>query len=215
LKAEWRAAVLGDCSGFREEYELGEILRSDPELASSWMEAHLPKEANHFIRQDDLVSIAAASLDTSERLRLLSRLPENHCDGGLLSRLIGDDLEVYREFLFDPRWKRQHLDPLNWQSSGSPFDEGPGLSAVWIEKAQLAMAAGYSAKDIAHARLGLPKPWVGQESLMWQLWVDVFQGLEQHDDPLDLIVGRVGGELASQSRDMARKRESDEDVFGR
>ena len=179
------------------------------------MEANLPKEANLFIGQDDLISIATAALDTSGRLRLLSRLPENYSDGWLISRLVGDDLEVYRRFVTDSSWKKRHLDPLTWASGRSCFEEGPNLNAAWIEKARLAMAAGYSAEDVVHARLTSPKSWNGHESVMWQSWVDAFRGLEHHDDPLVRIMGRVGGDFAIQSRDMARKRERDEDVFGR
>jgi hypothetical protein len=215
LRADWRAAVLGDCSGRREEYWLGEIMGSDPELASRWMEAHLPEEANVFLRQDDLVSVATAALDTSGRLRLLSRLHESHWDGWLISRLVGDDMEVYRAFVADPRWKKRHLDPLTWPSSGSRFEEGPGLSEVWIEKARLAMASGYSAEDVALARLTSPKSWRGHESLMWQSWVEAFQALESHEDPLIRVVGRVAIDLAVRSRDRARQRERDEEVFGR
>jgi hypothetical protein len=215
LLADWEAAILGDCSGRRDDYWLKEILRSDPDLARRWLQVHLPVEADVFLRQDGLVSVAAAALDTASRLELLSRLREDHWDGWLISRLVGDDLEAYRAFLADPRWKERHLVPLTWPSNGSHFQEGPGLGPAWIEKARLALAAGYGAEDVALAGMNSPKSWNGPMSLMWQTWVDAYQSLQYHQNPLIRVVGSVGSDLTTRSRDDARQRERKEDVFGR
>jgi hypothetical protein len=214
LQADWRGAVLGDCSGQQDEYWLTEILRTDPELARRWLDTHLPSDANAFVRPDSVVSVAASSLDTSGRRDLLSRLPESHLDSWLISLLVGDDLEVYREFLAEPRWKKRHLDPLIWPSSGGRFEDDPELSLAWIGKAQAALQAGYNAEDVACARLDSPKIWNGEESVMWQSWIERFQALEQHEDSLVRLTSREAIRIATHRREDARRREKNEAVFG-
>ena len=215
LLDDWREAVLGDCSGQRDEYWLTEILRTDPELARRWMDVHLPSDPKVIACPDSLVSVAAASLGTSGRRELLSRLPDDHLDGWLISLLVGDDLEVYREFLAESRWQKRHLDPLTWPSSGDRVEDNPKTSPIWVGKAQLALRAGYSPEDVARARLGSLKFWSCEESAMWQSWIEGFLDLEQHEDILIRSLAREAIRIASDRRDDARRRERNEAVYGR
>ncbi len=212
---EWRKAVLGACSGQRDEYWLTEILRSDPELARRWLDINLSSNRTVIAHPDSLVSVAVASLGSSERRELLSCLPKHSRYGWLISLLVGDDPEAYREFLAEPLWLESHLDPLTWCSSGDLFEDELELSQAWIAKAQLALQAGYGPEDVARARLDSPKGWSGEESVMWESWVDRFRPLEQHEDPLVRRMASKAIRIATERRDDARRREKKEAIFGR
>jgi hypothetical protein len=215
LLGDWREAVLADSSGQRDEFWLIEILGADRELARRWLDIHLSPDRLFPAHADRVISAAVSSLGPSERGELLSRLPEQHRHGWLISLLVGDDLEIYRGLLAEPRWAQSHLDPLAWSPGSRPFEEEPELSQAWIGKAQLAMQARYSPEVVARARLDSPKGWSGEESVMWESWVGRFRPLEQHEDPLVRRMASEAIRIATDRRDHALRAEKHEAIFGR
>jgi hypothetical protein len=212
LRSPWRQAIVRCAT---HEHWMGEILQADPTLAHEWLVNHLPRLLAMPVRYDELIVAAASRLSRESRARLLEAVPNDHWDGWIISVLIGDDMELYRSILDRPEWWRKHLDPLIWPISRQRIDEGPDLGPSWVEKARVAMAAGYPAEDLASAKLEAPKGWSGQESMMWQDWSDAFQCLEGQEDPLVRRLAMAGSKLATERRDRAAKKERVETIYGR
>jgi hypothetical protein len=212
LRTSWRQAILR-CTTY--EHWLGEILQADPTLAHEWLVNHLPRLLTMPVRYDELIVAAASGLSRESRTKLLELVPKDHWDGWIVSVLIGDDLELYRSMLDSPEWERKHLDPLIWPINRQRIFEGPDLGPSWVEKARVAMAAGYSPEDLASAKLDTEKGWSGLKSLMWQGWADAFQGLEGQDDPLVRRLAMAGSKIASERRDRAAKQERINAVYRR
>ena len=117
---------------------------------------------------------------------------------------VGNDLELYSTLLKSKRLKRFHLAPL----IGDPSEN-------WILKAKLALEFGYTLESIAGAVHGHFMEWSGNESDMWQGWIDKFDPLCLHEDEQIRQIGIIGRDYAMEQRTKALEQERREAVFGR
>ena len=213
LRPAWRAAIVR-CPEHRNG--LGAILKSDPALALEWLLAHTSATARSRVEWNHVTAEALDSLDADGRQVLLQSLPESFSDEGLIAKLIGDDLAIYRDYLREPRPNRQHLAPLrgNSREGRGRLDTVPDLSGDWAEKAKLALDAGYTPEEVVHAAFGRHMSWWGNASQMWEAWVVQFESLLSRPEHRIRRVGEIGRTWAAERRDWELRGERDEAVYG-
>ncbi len=118
--------------------------------------------------------------------------------------LVGADADLYRELLGIPELKHFHVAPL----SGDP-NEGN-----WVALAKLALAAGFSHRDVAHAVESSSFSWTGGLSTYYQGWVERFERLRKHQDPDVQKIANEGLKSFIALRDLERKAERLEEIEG-
>ena len=205
---DWRDVVINQVS---DGFWLGKILASDSLLAYEWLQTRaigpFPVLLAH--EYEKTIKAAVEVLDVNARRSILRQVPETYEYGrvGLVTSLIGDDIDFYRELLKDKGLKQFHLAPL----SGHP--EG-----IWVDRAKAALDAGYSSKEIAlavHYSHGLYSiEWIGSESEMWSGWVERFEKLCSHQDERIQKVGKIGRAHAKAALERAQKDERNEAIYG-
>jgi hypothetical protein len=85
-----------------------------------------------------------------------------------------------------------------------------------VEKAKLALDAGYSFEEVAGAVYGYPMmvSWSGEESAMWLEWVERFDRLCLHEDERIRKVGEIGRAKAEVFQYRALEQERNEAIYG-
>lgn len=203
IASEWRSAIL---RAHGEQFYSTEILESNKLLAYQWLIARIDERPQYFdyhTRKE--ISAAASVLDTEQRLAVLPHVP----DGGLLTfelliELADDDLRVCEEILNTSRFGKYRLTFLNGHPKGR-----------WVEKALLAADAGYSANDIVGATVDHDSSWAGEESNMWQRWIEDFEPLLTHEDARMRSIAELATTKLKKFQAGARKNERREAVYGR
>lgn len=209
LHEDWVAAVTEHPA---EEFWIREMLSHDPDLLERWMEAYISrigasdwKWESGFHEPADTFAI----LSTEQRLRLLSSVAERgHGRVGreLTLALVGDDEAAVKLVLSDPRLSDYH----GAIAHGEPDER-------WLTRALLALQAGLSPEEIAHASLfsGGVVSWFGSESNVYRQRLKAFEHLAPlaRTAPARSIVG-AGVARFTRLTDEATQRERHEAVFG-
>lgn len=152
--APWREAVLRvpleDETPARrmdgQEWELGQILASDPELAYEWFARQLTSgRRSHWcisLDPNGAVVHGLTCLATAQRVALLELVPNDWAWVDFVRALVGSDLDAYAALLANE--SKRDL----W---GGPLRHGAGVG--WAEKAGLALRAGLLAAEIVEETL--------------------------------------------------------------
>jgi hypothetical protein len=185
------------------EYEGEAIFRSDPSIASDWLELRIRENPAALHREDHLVNAAFDAINAEQRRRLLGKIPQGFWNQEVVAGLVGDDPELYAVLLADKRLQSFHLAPLG----GIPND-------TWVAKAILALDAGCSPANVTEAAYGSSRSWIGEESAMWAEWEERFGGLLSHHDLRIRTLGQVGQKSARARRERALRRERQEAIYG-
>jgi hypothetical protein len=201
LRDVWRRAVVG-C--LQDDYGGEQIFRRDPSIAFDWLELRMKESRNSSYRGDILLNTALQVIGLEQRRSLLSHVGDSFWNSEVIHGIVDDSLEAYRDLLHDQRLKRFHLAPLNGRPSG-----------VWIDKALVALDAGYSPDSVSQAVYGHSWSWSGNESNYWEEWARSFERLLAHGDPRIREVGRIGRDQALEQRDRDLKNERHQDIYGR
>jgi hypothetical protein len=201
LRDFWRTAIIR-C--LESEYEGEEIFRRDPSLAFEWLRLRIEENRIFSYRSDNLRSIALQVISLEQRKRLLEQIGDHLWDGEVINGIVDDEPEVYHILLQNQQLKRFHLAPL----AGKP-------TGVWIDKALLALNAGYSAEDVSESVYSDFRFIDGSESIYWAQWAVSFEPLLTHPDPRIRTVGHIGKDRALAQRDRALTKERLEDIRGR
>ena len=202
IKTEWRNALARS----RQEHFISVVLVNDSELAYDWLMNFLQDEVSDTYKYERALRAAFSALDLEAKKSIMEIIPPNLSYGELVHNLIGNDLELYGLLLNETRLQLFHLVPLTWQDR-----------ETWVEKAKLALKAGYSTNDIAHAAYGFPIrsiSWTGKESLVRKEWLERFESLCSHEDERIRAIGAVGKAEAEAEFQEALREERDEDIFG-
>jgi len=208
FQALWRKVIaqsgIDGHSNTHIDYWIGEILSKDGKLAHDWLVFQMKQENKYLsYRVGEIAEKAIPALSTKQRIDVLHQIRSGLASEKVVSRLIGDELEIYQALLSLEELSRYHRAPLE------------GLSGQdWPEKAILALDAGYSPEEIARATLPHRWSWSGNESEMWNQWTSKFERLLDHPDPRIICVGQLGAERARARRDRAIEEERAEDVYG-
>lgn len=185
---------------------LCELLGQNGDLAFLWLNYHLmdSDEETHF-HPSDVFSSAIQALNANQRRQVLTLVPDSNSfmPSELIADLVGDDINMYKEILSDPKFSEFCYVPLR----------GP-VTNSWLQKAKLALEYSLSINDIVRAFYGRFHTWVGNESDDWQYWVSQFELICNSDDPQVRKIGQHGKIWASHQRDIARKREREQSVYG-
>jgi len=201
LKDFWRRAII-NC--LEREYEGEEIFRKNPSIAFEWLQLRITENRIFSYHGGNLLNVALQVINLEHRKALLKDIGDGLWHDELIHGIVDDELEIYHDLLQNDRLKRFHLSPL----AGNPTD-------VWIDKALLALDAGYSPSDISQAVYGSFQSWSGNESMYWNQWAESFEPLLAHADPRIRTVGQIGKDRALAQRDKALARERLEDIYGR
>jgi hypothetical protein len=200
---EWRTAIL---RAHGQPFFSTEILEADKDLAFEWLIARInerPKFFDYHTRKE--ISAAISALDSQQRIATLPHVPsEGLLTFELLKELTSDDLRACEELLHTPRFGKYQLTFLCGHPKG-----------LWTEKAQLALNAGYSAQDIASATIEHDSSWTGEESNMWQGWIDDFTPLLAHEEIRIRSIAEIATEKLRRLQTDARKSERRAAVYGR
>jgi hypothetical protein len=200
LYTAWRTAII-NWNG--DDYHLGEVLKSDSQIAEDWISARLTEAEFHVYYPGKLHDLVAL-LDRDARLRLLEQIPDRYGLDGLVSELIDRQPELYQTLLNMNRLEQYHLAPLE----GIPDDS-------WAELAKLAVAAGYERGRVVAATLGYGPSWSGKESEMWMTRIANWERLCSHHDPEIRAVAQEGKAYAEARYERAREQEKIEAIYGR
>ena len=201
FKDLWRTAII---NGLDRQYEGKEIFRKDPSLAFEWLQLRIKENRIFSYYGENLLNVALQVINLEQRKALLKDIGDGLWHDEIIQGIVDDELEIYHDLLQNDRLKRFHLSPL----AGNPTD-------VWLNKALLALDAGYSPSDISQAVYGSFQSWSGSESMYWTQWAESFEPLLSHDDPRIRRVGQIGKDRALAKRDQALASERLEDIYGR
>jgi len=205
LQVEWRGAILGWTSedAGRRDYQLSEILLTDPPLAFDWLSKQLSEGHFDYLRLDRLFKEIVTSLDVESRRRILHQIPLTIDTREMIRDVVGDNLDMYRELLTTAHLEPYHLAPLG----GHPI-------GAWVEKALLAHEAGHNPERIAGACFSFGMAWSGNESAMWQQWIDEFAELCNHHDGRVRVAGETGRSYALERQRQALAGERHDAIYG-
>ncbi len=203
---DWKSAVIlsggeGDICNI--------IFVADPDLFFDWLVAKIGgrqfAQTIEISRKSIVRDYVYPKLSNEQRLDILSVIQEIDAPKlrSVISLLIGDNDTVFCEFL-----KMDNMRSVQQKLFG----------AVSEKKVKAACVAGWDAEEIVHAILfdsGIWSAWDGEESGHWQSKLEYFSKLAKCED-LDIsAVGRAGYDLTESLRESARRREDDENVYGR
>ncbi|MFC2047356.1 hypothetical protein ACFLTK_03685, partial [Chloroflexota bacterium] len=201
LKDLWRKVII-KC--LEREFEGEEIFRKDPSLAFEWLLLRIKETRTFPYYDNDLLEVALQVINVEQRKTLLESITDGPWYDTVILGIVDDEIELYRDLLRNARLKRFHLSPL----SGNP-------AGAWIDRALLALDAGYSPLDISQAVYGNFRFWSGHESTYWAQWVESFKPLLNHNDRRIQNIGQVGRDYSMEQRDRALAEERHEDIYGR
>lgn len=204
-KELWQQAF---CKNVRydRDYFISQVFERNPQLACCWLSSIFLDEDPQLGRYYYSLSAAFNALDTGAKKELLKEIPASFYFRELVIQLIGEDLELYGELLKQERLQSVHLAPLEGRPEG-----------VWLNKALIALNAGYSPKEITRATYGFFGSLEGVEllSLYWQEWAESFAMLETHEDRRIQQVGEMGRREAEAYLNKALEEEKHEAIYSR
>ena len=231
FRATWRQAILRSAVGGVErssDYWLKKILSEDGDLSVDWLISSLSGDGHsrYHWRIDDMANAVARSLGIEQRKTVLERLTSAdkiHVTAGVIERLVGGDLDLYRRLLRSETLKDHHLDPLHrapdWRKSErrKRYDTGPlfqSLDDAWREMALAALNHHYSTQQVLDATIGRGCFWSGAESDMWARRRREFEPLLNDPDDQIVEIGRAGVEYTTKLERYALDQETMEAVDG-
>ena len=194
---DWRQAVV---STDQEDYWLRDVFRADPDLAFEWLRRQIDNGTVGAIRQDETIAAAVDGLSMGTKRELLISIPASWQYEELVKQLVGDDIGLYQVLLDRADMERFHLTPL----VGYP-DEGN-----WAERAIMALDHEYLPEKIALAVHGvgvMTITWSGDESVLWDEWMNRFASLRIHQDERIRYIGEIGQNRMVENRKRALEEE--------
>jgi hypothetical protein len=185
-------------------YDLNGLFNYKPEIKRPILDRILSTGGSaHSIRIREIFPSLVSGLDKESRRELL-RNCRSLSYSSLPGLIVGHDADLYTDLLAMPELKQFHLDPL----IGDPNHED------WVGLAKLALAAGYSPKDLAFAVNAGGFSWTGHLSNYYDKWVQSFQQLSQREDRDLKAIAVEGLNWATAARDGERKTEKMEEIEG-
>lgn len=231
FRTTWRQAILRSAVGGVErssDYWLKKILSEDGDLSVDWLISSLSGDGHsrYHWRIDDMANAVARSLGIEQRKMVLERLTSAdkiHVTAGVIERLVGGDLDLYRRLLPSETLKDHHLDPLHrasdWRKSDRRNRRGagplsPSLGDTWREMALAALDHHYSTQQVLDATIGRSLSRSGEESEMWARRRREFEALLNDPDDRIVEIGRAGVERTTKLERYALDQETMEAVDG-
>ncbi|MEA2690909.1 MAG: hypothetical protein QOJ16_296, partial [Acidobacteriota bacterium] len=194
IRSDWRAALVraqtedhAATPGIQSlQYWLGVILAGDPELALEWLLGQLSEKGLRQVSAEEPIGRVVAALDRRQRLQVLKAL-DGKAPYGLVTLLVGQDIEIYGALLSSEPLRPLHLEPLERVP-----DE------TWIELALCALEACYEVEILAEAAFEGRHTFFGAGVEHWSRWVQAFTNLERDPRPEAKRIARLGKHLAEE-----------------
>lgn len=215
VDAAWRAVILntrgrgadGEWPDDHVSYWLGEVLKSDADLAEAWLDEELvvAERTGYFlVLPVEPISHAVRALAPQQRRRVLANARLGRHSSSLVSLLVGDDAEVFRSVLARDDLRSLHLAPLRRCPDPS-----------WWSLARIALDLGCAAGEVARATFEVESEgWSGSESSHRRGWVEAFAAMRDTADPRLAEVARLGEQEARARLADATRREREEAMRG-
>lgn len=210
----WREAILRSADGDAADsehhsYWISQIMERDDNLAVEWLIRRVGRESDSYAHHvEKIARRCAATIQEAQRrtvLRLLRPSQRTWPDEReLVSVLVGDSSELYRELLDSRDLANLHLAPL----MGQP-------TQAWATKALMALNHGYKVDQIVAAAIYTMISWTGSESAMWAEWRYAFDRLQDDTDPRVVMIGAQGSEMFLSLETKAKELERHEEIYGR
>lgn len=201
LEKDWRDAIVR--AGGRH-HQLHDIFSERHDVAQMWLERFLKAEDHLDFADRETARDAIMCLESDQKAQLLRSLPSDAWWlDDVVSELVGRNTDLYKVVLETPALKRYRLAPLRGHPAGT-----------WIEMAKMAVDAGYEVGRVVSATRSGGMSWSGDESVMWQSWIDDFDALRSHPDPVVKDMGELGSKHVRAYQDDALRREKQEKIYG-
>ena len=207
IRPQWEEAILNHITAdFQwDDFQLEQIFASEPSLGQRWLVQKFKDDSFAPYKFEKSIASAIAGTNAVQRQRLLELIPDGYLWRDTVPVLIGDSPELFEKLLHSPRNELDVLAPLS----------RPTIDPIWIEFAKLAFQHGYPAERIASCAFSNSGSWSGNFS-------DVLKGRYKQFEPFlncsDDVVRRIaeaGRKYFFSGYESSRKRERDEEVFGR
>ncbi|MCH7701725.1 MAG: hypothetical protein IID37_08560 [Planctomycetes bacterium] len=202
LQDDWRAAVIR-CNNDKHRW-LHEALSSDATMGFEWLQERMADSPENLYRMSDATAAAVNGIDREQRKSLLDDLASEYHLLKIAQQLVGNDPDLYKSLLANPKLKALHLGPLR----GNTSDTG-------LQMAVIALDAGYDPEAIAFEMYRMDHAWRGSEARMWASIGRRFEPLVSHADARIREVGNIGLGWASAQQGSAAARERSEAIHGR
>jgi hypothetical protein len=189
LVAAWRAAVL---DAQPREYALQEILSSEPMLAFQWLFARLTAKDIRFHQNEMPIANACRLLTFIQRRELVRLIDRRSYEADFFDLLIGDELELFRDWLRFQTDKYLALRPLQRE-----------VGLRWEHMATIALDEGVTSDELC--TYCIPNSWGDSEHLDKQILA--YERLANHTDHRLRPVGRHGLAWAHRERKVSKMRE--------
>lgn len=206
IRPLWEQAVIEHCE---DDYWLGEIFKVEVELGLMWLECKLRDDSFKPYLYDHSIESVLARANPGDRQSLLEIVPDGYYENDMIAGIIGDCIDVYEWFLREQPYRQKSalLSPLH-----RPID------ATWEAFVKVAHEYDHTLKKIVEhtiTRFNSVTSYVGKRSDHWKNKAELFEALKDHEDGIIREVAEVGYQKSRENYEYWKKREDDEDVYGR
>jgi hypothetical protein len=189
----------------QDDFTVSQAVKNNEDLAYRWLRSIMNEEEYpRFYLYDSALEAAVAALGLEKRQQLIQEVPNRWGFDELVILLVGDDLALYKAMVKNSKLSELHLIPLQGQPN-----------KAWIERAKVALDAGYSPKAIVGATFPIMHSYSGDESKYWQGWIDAYSTLLDNEDVRIREIGKLGVASKTAQRDSALFKEKQEAIHGR
>ena len=204
LQQEWSHAV---CQSKVSEHNLCDMFKVDRLLAMDWLRQHASAKSMECYTQSAAITAACEQLSRVQKQELLESVEiQSYAAHEIVRAAIGDDIELYREFLSNPSKVALHLAPLQRKPNER-----------WAELALVALDAGMQESEVAAAGSVVTHLAFCAVPSKYDESANTWDTLRRHADSRIRAVAEIGRRDAEEEGELWRQRDSaDEfrDVYG-
>lgn len=197
----WREAIINSEA---DDFYISEILKENSELAKDWF-IHKYQNEEYFFLQGTASEAAIQVLSHDQRIEVIKSLNAVRWQHGVVEKLVGNDIDIFRVLLDSKLPSSIKLSPLADHVS---FDSN------WRSKAVLAMDCGYTAIDVSRASYGTMHSYSGSRSDHFLKIETLYRSLLQDTDLRVREIGRLGVSWCQNEIRDAEAEEEREAVYG-
>ena len=202
LRDLWEKAIVQHDD---DDYWLEIILSTETNLGRRWLLYKFEDETCRPFMFEKSIATVAANLNTNERETFLGLIPDRFGWDDTISLLVGDSQELFVTLLSSNRDEYNKLCPLS----------RPSIDVTWIEFAKRAIEQGHSVEEIVSHAFERHIIYSGKYSEILKNRCDQFNAYRNDTDEDVLKIAEYGYQYYLDQFKKEKKREDDEDVFGR
>ncbi len=207
IRPQWEEAILNHITAdFQwDDFQLEQIFASEPKLGIRWLVQKFKDDSFEPYKFEKSIARAIAGTNVVERQTLLELIPDGFLWRDTVPVLVGDSPELFQMLLHSPRNELDVLAPLSRST----------IDSIWIEFAKLAFQHGYPAERIASCAFSDSISWSGNLSDVLKGRYEQFEPFLNSSDDVVRRIAEAGRKYFFSGYESRRKRERDEEVFGR